>query len=64
MQTASSRIWTLIVNSISYDDNHYTKMKYLIIILLIKIYKCMTNHQIDGMTKWGKTQIYNPVGKT
>ena len=25
MQTASSRIWTRVVDFISYDDNHYTK---------------------------------------
>ena len=25
MQTASSRIWTRVVDSISYDDNRYTK---------------------------------------
>ena len=24
MQSASSRIWTYVVVSISYDDNHYT----------------------------------------
>ena len=25
MQTASSSIWTLVANSISYNDNHYAK---------------------------------------
>ena len=29
MQTASSRIWTLVDNSISYHDNHYTKCQYV-----------------------------------
>ena len=29
MQTASFRIWTLVVVSISYDDNHYTMSTYI-----------------------------------
>ena len=39
MQSVSSRIWTRIVVSISYDDNHYTtgtsKLKYLYVPFLI-----------------------------
>ena len=32
MQTASSRIWDWIANSISHDDNHYTKLPLLKVI--------------------------------
>ena len=45
MQSVSSRIWTRITMSISYDDNHYTiKLVWLIVFLLLselsdKIYK-------------------------
>ena len=28
MQTALSRFWTLVTNSISYNDNHYTKFLF------------------------------------
>ena len=30
MQSVSSRIWTRVAVSISYDDNHYTGTSYLI----------------------------------
>ena len=33
MQSVSSRIWTRVAVSISYDDNHYTTGTYLIVIL-------------------------------
>ena len=33
MQIAMSRIWTKITNSISYDDNHYTKHTTLQVFL-------------------------------
>ena len=35
MQSASSRIWTCVAVSISYDDNHYTTGIYLFHILLV-----------------------------
>ena len=35
MQSVSSRIWTRVTVSISYDDNHYTTGTYL------SLYKCV-----------------------
>ena len=32
MQSVSSRIWTCVAVSISYDDNHYTTGNFLFII--------------------------------
>ena len=32
MQSVSSRIWTRVAVSISYDDNHYTTGRYAVII--------------------------------
>ena len=37
MQLVSSRIWTRVVVSISYDDNHYTTSILYIIQLYVKI---------------------------
>ena len=31
MQSISSRIWTRVVVSISYDDNHYTTVIFVIV---------------------------------
>ena len=31
MQSASSRIWTRVAVSISYDDNHYTTTTFLFV---------------------------------
>ena len=33
MQLVSSRIWTHVAVSISYDDNHYTTGTYLVLII-------------------------------
>ena len=32
MQIISSRIWTQVTNSISYDNNHYAKHNYIYIL--------------------------------
>ena len=37
MQLVSSRIWTRVAVSISYDDNHYTTGTSVIIIIIIII---------------------------
>ena len=37
MQSVSSRIWTRVAVSISYDDNHYTII-IIIIIISLKLY--------------------------
>ena len=37
MQSVSSRIWTRVAVSISYDDNHYTTSTSIIIIIIIII---------------------------
>ena len=39
MQSASSRIWTRIAVSISYDDNHYTTVTSL------KVFEWMENEE-------------------
>ena len=31
MQTSSPRIWTQLIESISYDDNHYTIYLYMLL---------------------------------
>ena len=46
MQTVSSRIWTRVAVSISYDDKHYTTIttttNIVIIIIIIIIQKHVT----------------------
>ena len=37
MQLVSSRIWTRVAVSISYDDNHYTTGSSRVLIIIIKI---------------------------
>ena len=37
MQSVSSRIWTCVAMSISYDDNHYTTVDYIKADLIIEI---------------------------
>ena len=37
MQSVSSKIWTRVAVSISYDDNHYTTSTSIIIIIIISI---------------------------
>ena len=37
MQSASSRIWTRVAVSISYDDNHYTTVVAICFIEVIEI---------------------------
>ena len=57
MQSVSSRIWTLVAVSISYDDNHYTtgtskSVKFIVVRNVIRdlssytwrIYLCSTFH--------------------
>ena len=36
MQSVSSRIWTRVAVSISYDDSHYTTGTFLTLIILFK----------------------------
>ena len=38
MQSVSSRIWTRVAESISYDDNHYTSGTSLQVLSYIKYY--------------------------
>ena len=38
MQSVSSRIWTCVAVSISYDDNHYTIMTDLTVFYLMISY--------------------------
>ena len=40
MQTASSRIWSRVTDSISFDDNRYSKFAFLWIIKNIYVYRC------------------------
>ena len=35
MQTASSRVWTQVSDTISYNDNHYTKHAYSIFVYML-----------------------------
>ena len=37
MQSASSRIWTRVAVSISYDDNHYTVSHLFTLSLNVKV---------------------------
>ena len=37
MQSFSSRIWTRVVVSISYDDNHYTTFLYCSILKILHV---------------------------
>ena len=37
MQPVSSRIWTRVAVSISYDDNHYTTGSWIMVILYTKL---------------------------
>ena len=37
MQSVSSRIWTRIAVSISYDDNHYTTVTFKLFIGYLKL---------------------------
>ena len=39
MQSVSSRIWTHVAVSISYDDNHYTTI-IIIVIIIIHLKSC------------------------
>ena len=46
MQSVSSRIWTRVVVSIPYDDNHYT----IIIIIIIHSLELFTSALADGFS--------------
>ena len=37
MQSVSSRIWTRVAVSISYDDNHYTTGTYMGDVMVLKV---------------------------
>ena len=41
MQSVSSRIWTRVAGSISYDDNHYTTGTYIYICVCVCVCVCM-----------------------
>ena len=45
MQSASSRIWTRVAVSISYDDNHYTTGTLLLLSLLGLLWPGVVTHE-------------------
>ena len=53
MQSASSRIWTRVAVSISYDDNHYTTgtSKLCVTVIILEI-ESATQVQILGEAVW------------
>ena len=65
MQSVSSRIWTRVTVSISYDDNHYTTgTSVIIIIIIIIIYSLefFTSALADGVSlesEW--QQVYSSL---
>ena len=54
MQSVSSRIWTRVAVSISYDDNHYTtdSSDFMPVIILSGFTKTFTKHL--GSFDWEK----------
>ena len=60
MQSISSRIWTRVAVSISYNDNHYTTGTSLIISLFISCSYSYTSHKLLG--KFNIMEFLNPWG--
>ena len=48
MQSVSSRIWTRVVVSISYDDNHYTTSTSFYCIIIIYSLEIFSSPNADG----------------
>ena len=53
MQSVSSRIWTRVAVSISYDDNHYTTGTF---IIYISTTTCLEDppEAIDNIDEWSE----------
>ena len=52
MQTASSMIWTRVIESISYNGNQYTTSIYIYDIVKVKIVRCEQIHWTFQKVIW------------
>ena len=58
MQSVSSRIWTRITVSISYDDDHYTTGRYIYIYIYTYVCVCIYIYIYSCINKSLKTFFY------
>ena len=61
MQSVSSRIWTRVAVSISYDDNDYTKMVLDAALLNTQNHKVRVMGKVEQSREWSNALPYTSV---